>query len=254
MCEFCDNFSAGVIIDLSKTNFDDASRPDALLVEDDAANRLLVRLHLEELGLNVKDVATFNEATDAFKASHFSLVMLHIGVDPLKGLELCRVIRSKSTVPILAMTDRDSIISEQMWIAAGADDYLARPVDINIMSSRVAQQLKRGNSKRLPAGDVLQWGQLKMDLGMHEFFVDGKPVALTKTEFQIVQLLLEKPLQVFSREQILSSIGSLNGPMAPNVIDTHASRIRSKIRKVGGPEVIRVVRSVGFRLAPEVTQ
>jgi DNA-binding response OmpR family regulator len=239
---------------VSKAALNDAIRPDALLVEDDPVNRLLVRLHLEEMGLNVKDVATFAEAKEVFSNSHFSLVLLHIGVEPLKGLELCRVFRSQSNVPIIAMTDRESIINEQMWIAAGADDYVARPVDINILSSRVSQQLKRGNSHQTPASDVLQWGQLKMDLTMHEFFVDGKPVALTKTEFQIVQLLLEKPLQVFSREQILSSIGSLRGPIAPNVIDTHASRIRTKIRKVGGPEVIRVVRSVGFRLAPDVTQ
>ena len=239
---------------MSKAAFSDAIRPDALLVEDDPVNRLLVRLHLEEMGLNVSDVATFAESKEIFSNSHFSLVLLHIGVEPLKGLELCRVFRSQSNVPIIAMTDRESIINEQMWIAAGADDYVARPVDINILTSRVSQQLKRGNSHQTPASDILQWGQLKMDLTMHEFFVDGKPVALTKTEFQIVQLLLEKPLQVFSREQILSSIGSLRGPIAPNVIDTHASRIRTKIRKVGGPEVIRVVRSVGFRLAPDVTQ
>lgn len=239
---------------VSKTLFDAATRPDALLVEDDPVNRLLVRLHLEEMGLNVKDVATFGEAKETFEAKHYSLVLLHIASDPLKGIELCRVFRSQSNVPIIAMTDRESVINEQMWISAGADDYVARPIDTNILSSRVTQQLKRGSSTRVPAGDVLQWGQLRMDLGMHEFFVDGKPVSLTKTEFQIVQLLLEKPLQVFSREQILSSIGSLRGPMAPNVIDTHASRIRSKIRKAGGPEVIRVVRSVGFRLASEVTQ
>lgn len=240
-------------VTLARAIFQEEQRPDALVVEDDSVNRLLVRLHLEELGLNVKDVATFAEAKEVFANSHFSLVLLHIATEPLKGIELCRVIRSQSNVPILAMTDRESIINEQMWIAAGADDYVARPVDINILTSRVTQQLKRGNSTRVPASDVLQWGQLKMDLTMHEFFVDGRPVALTRTEFQIVQLLLEKPLQVFSREQILSSIGSVQGPMAPNVIDTHASRIRSKIRKVGGPEVIRVVRSVGFRLAPEVT-
>jgi DNA-binding response OmpR family regulator len=86
---------------------------------------------------------------------------------------------------------------------------------------------------------------------MHEFFVDGKNLKLTNSEYQILQLLMEKPNQVFSREQILATIGTMKGPSASNVIDTHASRIRAKIRKVGGPEVIRVVRSVGFRLAPE---
>lgn len=226
--------------------------PKALVIEDSSENRLAVRLQLEVMGLQVYDTANFNEARDIFSERNFQIVLLHLGSEPLKGLELCRILRAESNVPIIAMTDHDNVINEQMWIAAGADDYVSQPVDSKLLVSRVTQQLKRGESQRVPTSEILQWGALKMDLSMHEFFVDGKPLALTNTEFQIVQLLLERPLQVFSREQILQAIGALKGPMAPNVIDTHASRIRSKIRKVGGPEVIRVIRSVGFRLSPEV--
>lgn len=226
--------------------------PKALVIEDSSENRLAVRLQLEVMGLQVYDTANFNEARDIFAERNFQIVLLHLGSEPLKGLELCRIFRAESNVPIIAMTDHDNVINEQMWIAAGADDYVSQPVDSKLLVSRVTQQLKRGESQRVPTSEILQWGALKMDLSMHEFFVDGKPLSLTNTEFQIVQLLLERPLQVFSREQILQAIGALKGPMAPNVIDTHASRIRSKIRKVGGPEVIRVIRSVGFRLSPDV--
>lgn len=227
--------------------------PKALVIEDSPENRLAVRLQLEVMGLQVYDTANFNEARNIFAERNFQIVLLHLGSEPLKGLELCRILRAESNVPIIAMTDHDNVINEQMWIAAGADDYVSQPIDSKLLVSRVTQQLKRGESQRVPTSEILQWGALKIDLSMHEFFVDGKPLALTNTEFQIVQLLMERPLQVFSREQILQAIGALKGPMAPNVIDTHASRIRSKIRKVGGPEVIRVIRSVGFRLSPEVT-
>ncbi len=229
------------------------SPPKALLIEDDGANRLNVRLQLEVMGIHVYDTANFAEGRDVFAERSFQVVLIHLGSEPLKGLELCRIIRAESNVPIIAMTDHDNVINEQMWIAAGADDYVSLPVDSKLLVSRVTQQLKRGASQRIPTSEILQWGALKMDLGMHEFFVDGKPLALTNTEFQIVQLLMERPLQVFSREQILQAIGSMKSPMAPNVVDTHASRIRSKIRNVGGPEVIRVIRSVGFRLASGVS-
>jgi two-component system response regulator RegX3 len=232
---------------------EDFPRTRALLIEDDAENRQNVRLQLEAMGILVYDTANYFEAIEAFKTRGFQVILLHLGSEPLRGLELCRTFRAESNVPIIAMTDRVDVITEQMWIAAGADDYIAQPVDRNLLVSRVTQQLRRGESQQQPAAEVLQWGSLKMDLAMHQFSVDGKTVNLTNTEFRILQLLLERPLQVFSREQILQAIGTARGPSAPNVIDTHASRIRAKIRDVGGPPVIRVIRSVGFRLAPEAS-
>lgn len=224
---------------------------DALLVEDQPETRLAVRLQLEAMGLVVYNTANPVEAKEIFGQRQFSLVIIHLGSEPLRGLKLCRYIRAESNVPILALTRRGEVIDEEMWLSAGADDYVTMPIDIRILASRVTQQIKRGASQRIPTAELLTWGPLRMDLNMHEFFVEGQNLKLTNSEFQILQLLMEKPNQVFSREQILATIGTLNGPSSGNVIDTHASRIRAKIRKVGGPEVIRVVRSVGFRLAPE---
>jgi len=229
----------------------DVVMPQALLLEDEAETRLSVRLQLEVMGFTVYDTASPVEAKEIFYQRQFNLVVMHIGHEPLRGLELCRTIRAESNVPILALTLRGEVIDEEMWMGAGADDYVTKPIDDRIFTSRVTQQMKRGESQRVPTAQLLTWGALRMDLNMHEFFVDGKNLKLTNSEFQILQLLMEKPNQVFSREQILATIGTMKGPSASNVIDTHASRIRAKIRKVGGPEVIRVVRSVGFRLAPE---
>lgn len=227
--------------------------PQALLIEDDAETRLAVRLQLEVMGFAVYDTASPIEAREVFHQRQFHLVLIHVGNEPLRGLELCRAIRAESNIPILAMTARDEVIDEEMWMGAGADDYVTKPIDDRIFTSRITQQMKRGEGQRIPTAELLTWGPLRMDLNMHEFFVDGQNLKLTNSEFQILQLLMEKPNQVFSCEQILATIGTMKGPTAGNVIDTHASRIRAKIRKVGGPEVIRVVRSVGFRLAPEPT-
>ena len=229
----------------------DVVMPQALLLEDEPETRLSVRLQLEVMGFNVYDTANPVEAKEIFHQRQFNIVLIHLGFEPLHGLELCRYIRSESNVPILALTRRGEVVDEEMWMGAGADDYVTKPIDNRILTSRITQQMKRGESQRIPTAELLTWGPLRMDLNMHEFFVDGKNLKLTNSEFQILQLLMEKPHQVFSREQILATIGTMKGPSASNVIDTHASRIRAKIRKIGGPEVIRVVRSVGFRLAPE---
>lgn len=227
--------------------------PQALLVEDEPDTRTAVRLQLEIMGYGVYDTSSPVEAKEIFHERSFNLVLIHLGGEPLRGLELCRYIRAESNVPIIALTLRGEVVDEEMWLGAGADDYVTKPIDTRILTSRITQQMKRGESQRIPTAELLTWGPLRMDLNMHEFFVDGKNLKLTNSEFQIVQLLMEKPNQVFSREQILATIGTMKGPVSGNVIDTHASRIRAKIRKLGGPEVIRVVRSVGFRLAPEVT-
>lgn len=134
-------------------------------------------------------------------------------------------------------------------MGAGADDYITKPIESKILTSRVTQQLKRGQSQRAPRANILMWGPLSMDLSQHSFTVNEKTLNLTNMEFQFLQLLMENPQRVFSRNQILEAIGVMKGVGTNHIVDTHASRIRSKIREHGGPEVIAVVRSVGFRLA-----
>jgi DNA-binding response OmpR family regulator len=91
---------------------------------------------------------------------------------------------------------------------------------------------------------------LELDLSQHSFTISGKLVMLTNSEYQFLQLLMANPQRIFSREQILQAIGAFRGLKSDHLVDAHASRLRKKIREAGGPELISVVRSVGFRLAP----
>jgi len=222
---------------------------NVLLLEDNSELRLTVRLHLELLGFVVYDMPTPVEAQEVFKQHDFSLVILHLTHAPLRSLETCRNIRASSTVPIIMFTQRGEVIDEKMVISAGADDYVSIPVDLRILTSRISQQIKRGETQRAPRANILMWGSLQMDLSDHSFKINGKDVLLTNMEYQFLQLLMENPKRVFSREQILEAIGVAKGIGTDHVIDSHASRIRAKIRNRGGPEVISVIRSVGFRLA-----
>ena len=221
---------------------------NVLLVEDAPKNRLEVRLHLELMGFVVYDTPSSAEAREIFHQRDFSLVLIHFSVDPLQGLSLCRWIRAASNIPIIMFTKRGELVDESMVMTAGADDYVAMPTDSKILSSRVVQQMNRGKSQRLPRANILTWENMQMDLSNHEFKVGDKQLHLTNTEFQFLQLLLENPKRIFTRNQILEAIGVMKGVGSNQLVDTHASRLRKKIRDSGGPEIISVVRSVGFRL------
>ena len=227
----------------------DSSPNNVLLLEDEEASRLTIRLQLEVMGLVVYDTPSPIEAKEIFLQRDFSLVIIHIASLPLRGLELCRWIRAASTVPILMLTQRDEVIDEAMVMAAGADDYVTKPIDSKILTSRINQQISRGQSQRAPRANILVWGPLRMDLSAHQFSIDDNDLHLTNTEYQFLQLLMENPHRIFTRNQILEAIGVMKGLGTNQLIDTHASRIRKKIRESGGPDVITVIRSVGFRLA-----
>lgn len=200
------------------------------------------------MGFVVYDTPTSNEAREVFGQRDFSLVIIHFSILPLQSLELCRWLRAESNVPIIMLTKRGELVDEQMVMAVGADDYISKPVDSNILSSRIVQQIRRGKSQRLPRANILVWGSMKMDLSNHVFQVEDKELHLTNTEFQFLQLLMENPQRIFTRNQILEAIGVMKGVGSNQLVDTHASRLRKKIREHGGPEVINVIRSVGFRL------
>ncbi len=223
--------------------------PNALLIEDDTDDRLSIRLQLELMGFTVYDTPTKVEAEELFSQRDYSIVLIHLGHSQLESMQICRSIRAESTVPIIMLTSRDEVIDEEMALAAGADDYITKPIVDRILTSRVTQQVKRGQTQRAPRANILTWGPLEMDLSQHSFRISGKEVMLTNSEFQFLQLLMANPKRIFSREQILQTIGSFRGVGSDHLVDSHASRIRKKIREAGGPEVIAVVRSVGFRLA-----
>jgi DNA-binding response OmpR family regulator len=148
------------------------------------------------------------------------------------------------------LTSRDEIIDEVMALNAGADDYAVMPISPHILTARVAHQLKRSQRPvTAPRENQLRQGPLMMDLDQYRFFVHDIEVVLTKSEFQIMRLLLENPSLVLSRQQFLTALDILPGVGSDHIVDTHASRLRAKIRRHGVENALTSVRGVGFRLA-----
>jgi len=163
-------------------------------------------------------------------------------------------------VPIIMLTHREEVIDEVMAVNAGADDYALKPVSEKIFTARVNHQLKRQRQSApnelepiTTDASLLVCGILAMDLQQYRFFVAHLEVGLTKSEFQMMRLLLENKHQVLTRAQFLNALGVMPGIGSDHIVDAHASRLRNKIRRHGGGDVLESVRGVGLRLADSVS-
>jgi DNA-binding response OmpR family regulator len=226
---------------------DETPKPNALLIEDSDEDRREIKIQLEVMGFAVFDMTTMEEAKEAFPIRDYSVVLIHLGHAPLDSLAICRQIRALSTVPILMITQRGEVVDEELALGAGADDYITKPVEKRILASRVTQQFKRGESQRAPRKTLLTWENLSLDIAEHIFRIGEKEILLTNSEYHFLQLLMESPQRIFPKEQILSAVAALRKPNES--VEAYATQLRAKIKRNGGPDVIDVVRSIGFRLA-----
>ena len=226
-------------------------------MDDDADVRLFVRTSLKAEGYSVVEASSGNAALEVFDEVDPAAVILDLMLGQPDGLEVCRRLRQKSTVPIIMLTSRSEEIDEAMCLSAGADDYVTKPVSGRIIALRVAALLRRAavEPAREAAGfasekpQKLVWGPIEMDIEAREVQVNSSIVPLTHTEFDLLKLLMEHPRQVFTREQLAPIIGASKNFGLSSAIDAHASRLRLKIRHAGGPEVVVAVRGVGYRLS-----
>jgi len=231
-----------------------------LVVDDDADVRLFIRTSLEVEGYKVSEASNGVAALQLFDEIHPAVVVLDLMLGQPDGLEVCRRLRQHSNVPIIMLTSRNEEIDEAMCLSAGANDYVTKPVSGRIIALRVAVQLRHRNVESpvavqlSPSSDSsrLSWGTIDMDVEAREVRINSTIVPLTQTEFDLLKLLLEHPRQAFTRERLAPVIGADRSFGVSGAIDAHASRLRVKIRKVGGPDVVVAVRGVGYRLSTPV--
>lgn len=222
---------------------------NALLIDSHEEDRIRIRQQLELMGLHVFEAPTSDDAMTIFREHQFSIVLIDITECELAFLHLCQFIRAHSTVPIITLVHRDEHVDEELILDAGADDYVLKPVVGRLLNSRVTHQVRRGQNQDAPHPNSHVWGVMELNPSQHSFRVYGREVLLTHAEFEFLNLLMSDAKRVFTRDQIVEAMGAYRGLNSDHLVDTHASRLRKKIREAGGPEVISAVRSVGFRLA-----
>lgn len=221
-----------------------------LIVDDNPDVRLFVKISLEEEGFRVIEAANGIDGLALFAKVQPKVVILDLSMGHPDGFEVCRRIRMSSSVPIIMLTNRGEELDEAMCLAAGADDYITKPVSARILGLRVTTQLRHSSISNDRNLKIMKSGMLLLNTESHELTVGSIKVPLTRTEYDFLYLLMEQPERVFTREQVIEAIGGSVGYSSDNLLDTHASRLRLKIKGAGGPRMVAAVRGVGYRLLP----
>jgi DNA-binding response OmpR family regulator len=221
-----------------------------LLVDDEDSIQALLTYPLERDGYRVVQARDGDEALRRFGEETVDLVVLDIMLPRVDGLEVCRRLRAESTVPIIMLTARDDELDKVLGLELGADDYITKPFSIREFRSRVRALLRRAATPH-HAGrrdEVIDHGDLVIDLPRRAVEVRGEPVQLTFVEFELLALLAADPGIVFSRRQLLERIRGSADYREPRTIDVHVRHLREKIeRDAKEPELILTVRGAGYR-------
>ena len=224
------------------------NKEKVLVVDDNEDIRFFVKTALSSEGFDVIEAENGTMALEIFRKEEPALVILDLSIGQPDGFEVCREIRKSSSVPIIMLTSHIEEMDEAMCLAAGADDYITKPVSARILALRVSTQMRHRAAKNVNTGSIITAGPLALNTESRELDIDGKKIDLTKTEYDFLQLLIGNPKRVFTREQIADAIGVSVEYSSDHLLDTHASRIRMKIKEVADLKVLHAVRGVGYRL------
>lgn len=220
-----------------------------LLVDDEDAIQKLLTYPLELEGFRVLQARDGEEALRRFAAEEVDLVVLDLMLPKLDGLEVCRRLRSRSTVPIIMLTARGDELDKVVGLELGADDYITKPFSIREFRSRVRALLRRAALGQERDGkEVLGDDEVRIDLARRTVEVRGLPVELTYVEFELLKTLAARPGRVFSRQALLESLWGDYAYREPRTIDVHVRHLREKLEaEAREPELILTVRGVGYR-------
>ena len=221
-----------------------------LTVEDDERIRTALRLALEDEGWEVDEVASGEEALDAFSRVPADVVLVDIMLPGIDGFDICRAIRKSSDVPIVMITARSDTHDVVAGLEAGADDYLTKPFAPKELSARIRALLRRTRASDA-GGDQIVFNDLEIlpDEGIVR--VSGTEAHLTKTEFRLLVELASNPGRIFSREVLLERVWGLGYFGDGRLVDVHVRRLRTKIEPdPANPRHVVTVRGLGYKLQP----
>jgi DNA-binding response OmpR family regulator len=225
-----------------------------LLVDDERPVQKLLSYPLEKEGYEVVPALDGQEALDNFEQGQFDLVVLDIMLPKLDGLEVCRRLRAKSSVPIIMLTAKAEEIDKVIGLELGADDYITKPFSMREFRSRVRAALRRAEMSPDHETDEepLARGGLRIDFAKRSTELDGGAVDLTYVEFEILSVLARHPGRVYTRDMLLDRVWGDSAFRDQRTIDVHIRHLREKIeRDPKNPEYLLTVRGVGYRFRDE---
>ena len=219
-----------------------------LLVEDEIALSDPLSFLLEREGYAVDVAADGPSAITAFDQTEPDLILLDLMLPGLPGTEVCREIRSRSAVPIIMLTAKDSEIDIVVGLELGADDYVTKPYSTRELLARIRAVLRRRTEIDDYDEAILEGGRVRMDIDRHTVEVDGTPVPMPLKEFELLELLMRNPGRVLTRGQLIDRVWGSDYFGDTKTLDVHIKRIRSKIEsQPSEPVQLVTVRGLGYR-------
>jgi len=223
-----------------------------LLVDDEQSIQTLLSYPLRKDGYEVVQATDGRQALLRFGEQQFDLVVLDLMLPSVDGLEVCRRLRSYSSVPIIMLTAKSEEIDKVVGLELGADDYITKPFSMREFRSRIKAVLRRAEMSRpdetAPDEAPLFSGELRIDFPKRSVRVRGEEAQLTFVEFEIVSALARAPGRVFTRDMLLARVWGDSAYRDPRTIDVHIRHLREKIeRDPKDPEYLFTVRGVGYR-------
>jgi DNA-binding response OmpR family regulator len=228
-----------------------------LVVEDETTLRETLADALEAEGFEVVQAGDGRDALTRFRADRPDLVLLDLMLPELSGIEVCRIIRSESSVPIVMLTAKDSELDKVVGLELGADDYLTKPFSLRELTARIRALFRRSEqtaTSAAPLPSTVDLGRVQVDLAGHRLLRDGETLPIKPKAFELLAFLLRNPGQAFTRDQLLEHVWGYDYAGETRTVDVHVHWLRSTLEDdMASPKFIHTVRGVGyvFRRPPE---
>ncbi len=221
-----------------------------LIVDDEPALREALTYSLSREGYAVSSAATSAEAFARMDRQMPNFIVLDLGLPDADGLELCRRVRSRSSVPILMLTARQSEVDKIVGLEMGGDDYMTKPFSMRELLARIKAILRRSSQETdARQMDTIEFGETVIDRLAHRVTHKGEEITLTPLEFEMLSFLAENRGIVFSRETLLDRVWKYSYPEGSRTVDVHMRWLRQKIEDdPARPKILLTVRGVGYKL------
>ncbi|BDZ51471.1 DNA-binding response regulator [Frondihabitans sucicola] len=224
--------------------------PRILVVDDDPALAEMIGIVLRADGFEPSFCGDGAAALDAFHETQPDLVLLDLMLPGLDGIEVCRLVRAESGVPIIMLTAKSDTTDVVRGLESGADDYVVKPFNPKELVARIRTRLRPSSES---TSDALTVGDLTLDVAAHEVRRGDDVINLTPLEFELLLALASKPQQVFTREMLLEQVWGYHYKADTRLVNVHVQRLRAKVEHdPDNPRIVSTVRGVGYRAGASV--
>ena len=219
-----------------------------LVVEDEESFSDPLSYLLEKEGYDVTITGTGTDGLAEFDRNGADLVLLDLMLPGMSGVDVCRALRQRSSVPVIMLTAKDSEVDKVVGLELGADDYVTKPYSGRELLARIKAVLRRLSEPEELLPSTIESGPVRMDVERHTVSVDGEPVSLPLKEFELLEMLLRNAGRVLTRGQLIDRVWGSDYVGDTKTLDVHVKRLRAKIEpKPSNPQHIVTVRGLGYK-------